>query len=186
MSKHSDISVQDLAKSGGSKGKVIDVRTPAEFGGSHIEGAELHPLSSLDPAKVKEFVGSGECYVMCLSGGRAGRAAEQLRAAGLPSVRVVTGGMKAWEAAGLPVLRGERNVIPVERQARIVMGALALTGAILGYFVNPAWCGLSAFAGAGLIYSGITDWCGLGLVLLKMPWNQGSGQTCCGSSCAVK
>jgi len=186
MNETSNISVRELAKVAGIKGKVIDVRTPAEFEGVRMEGAELHPISTMDPAAVKASVGAGECYVMCLSGGRAARAAETLRSAGLKSVRVVEGGMKAWEAAGLPVVRGERRVIPIERQARIVMGSLALIGGVLGYAVDPAWCGLSAFAGAGLIFSGITDWCGLGLVLARMPWNQASGQTCCGSACAGK
>ncbi len=37
---------------------------------------------------------------------------------------------------------------------------------------DPYWIGLSAFMGAGLILSGLADFCGLALILGRMPWNQ--------------
>lgn len=161
---------------------MVDVRTPGEFEGSHVVGAVLHPLQELNPAQVKNLGKGGPVYVMCQAGVRAARAAGQLSAAGLGSLFVVDGGMNAWEAAGLPVERGERQVMPIERQARFCMGGFALIGAVLAYFVNPAWAGLSAFAGAGLMYSAVTNWCGLGLLLARMPWNAASGGgSCCGS-----
>ena len=49
---------------------------------------------------------------------------------------------------------------------------LVVTGSALGYFVNPVWIGLAAFVGAGLTFAGITDTCGMGLILARMPWNQ--------------
>jgi hypothetical protein len=39
-------------------------------------------------------------------------------------------------------------------------------------FVHPAFIALSAFVACGLVFAGITDWCGLGLLMMKMPWNQ--------------
>ena len=87
---------------------------------------------------------------------------------------MVEGGTKAWEAAGLPVVRGQ-GVISIERQVRIGAGTLVLLGVLLGSWVDPFWFFLSGFVGAGLIFAGITDWCGMGLLLAKMPWNQSSG-----------
>ncbi len=73
---------------------------------------------------------------------------------------------------GCPVdVRGKKT-ISLERQVRIAAGLLVLLGALLGWLVHPAFIGLSAFIGAGLLFSGITDTCGMGMILARMPWNQ--------------
>jgi rhodanese-related sulfurtransferase len=84
---------------------------------------------------------------------------------------VVEGGTEAWIAAGLPVDRGTVTAISLERQVRIAAGALVLLGVLLGWLVHPAFFGLSGFVGAGLVFAGITDFCGMGLLLARMPWN---------------
>jgi len=87
----------------------------------------------------------------------------------------------AWESAGLPLKRGAK-MMSLERQVRIAAGALVFTGAVLGYFVNPAWIALSGFVGAGLVFAGITDTCGMGMLIARMPWNNrrpSSGGACC-------
>jgi Rhodanese-related sulfurtransferase len=150
---------------------LLDVRTPAEFEECHIEGSVLHPLSDLNPEEVKKLAaGRKSCLVICRSGQRARQAAEKLRAGGLPNLQVLEGGVLAWEAAGLPLQRGAKT-LSLERQVRIAAGSLVFVGAVLGYFVHPAWIALSAFVGAGLVFAGITDTCGLALVLARMPWN---------------
>ena len=70
-----------------------------------------------------------------------------------------------------PVQRGEK-VMSLERQVRIAAGALVLIGVGLGTWMHPLFYGLSAFVGAGLAFAGITDWCGMGLLLAKTPWNR--------------
>jgi hypothetical protein len=82
--------------------------------------------------------------------------------------------MLAWEAAGQPVVR-ERRTVPLERQVRIAAGLMVLFGVILGALVHPAFYGLSFVVGAGLVFAGITDWCGMGLLLARAPWNRVSG-----------
>ena len=62
--------------------------------------------------------------------------------------------------------------ISLERQVRISAGALVVAGVGLGWFVLPVFYGLSAFVGAGLIFAGITDICGMCLLLAKLPWNK--------------
>ncbi len=151
---------------------VLDVRTPAEFEEIHIEGAVLHPLSELAPDKVRGMMeGKTECVVVCRSGNRAKQAATRLSEAGLNAVKVLDGGMQAWESAGRPVNRG-RAMMSLERQVRITAGSLVFVGAVLGFFVNPMWSLLSGFVGAGLVFAGMTDTCGMGMLIARMPWNK--------------
>lgn len=150
---------------------LLDVRTPAEFAEIHAPGSVLVPLHALDPVKVRGMMaGKTGCYLLCRSGTRAKQAAAKLHAAGLDNLFVVEGGMEGWAAAGLSVNRGRRQ-ISLERQVRITAGILVLLGATLGYFVALPWVILSALVGGGLLFSGLTDTCGLGMLLARMPWN---------------
>jgi len=153
--------------------ELIDVRTPAEFREVHIDFARNVPLERLDAKSLaeKQRQTVGPLNVVCRSGGRGRQACEKMIAAGMSEVVNVEGGTLAWEAAGLPVVRGQKT-IALERQVRIAAGSLVLIGALLALFVHPYFIGLSAFVGAGLIFSGVTDTCGMGLILARMPWNQ--------------
>lgn len=163
----------------------LDVRTPAEFEEAHIEGSVLHPLSDLNVETIGQLAkGKDACVLICRSGNRAGQAAEKLAARGLPSLCILEGGVRAWEAAGLPLKRGAKTM-SLERQVRIAAGALVFVGAALGYFVNPAWIALSGFVGAGLVFAGITDTCGMGMLIARMPWNN-RRPTATGACCSSK
>jgi rhodanese-related sulfurtransferase len=154
---------------------IIDVRTPAEFSRIHAVGARLMPLDELDPAAVAVQRG-GEAdpiYVICHSGGRSAKACERFGEAGITGVLSVEGGTEAWEKSGLPVERGiGPQVISLERQVRIGAGSLVVLGIALAWAIHPAFAVLSAFVGAGLVFAGITDYCGMGMLLGKMPWNR--------------
>ena len=152
---------------------LLDVRTPMEFREIHIPFARNVPLDELDIAQLirDRHSATQPLYVICRSGSRGRQACEKFLAAGQPNVVNVEGGTLAWEQAGLPVVRGKK-AISLERQVRITAGSLVLLGATLGMFVHPYWIGLSAFVGAGLIFAGLTDTCGMGLLLSKMPWNR--------------
>jgi len=156
------------------KGKLLDVRTPVEYREVHAEGTRHVPLDELDPKAFADEVNpTQDCpvYILCKSGKRASKAAEKFQAAGVESVRVVEGGTDAWIAAGLPVERGQK-AISLERQVRITAGAMVFTGTILAATVSPWWLILPGFVGAGLVFAGITDFCGMGLLLAKMPLNR--------------
>lgn len=168
------ITPRELAerKQRGESINLIDVRTPVEYREVHAEIARNVPLDQLNPTDVLAGHDTEEpLYVICRSGNRASKACEAIAAAGFHNVVNVEGGIQAWDAAGLPVVRGKK-AISLERQVRIVAGLLALTGALLGYFVNINFIWLSAFIGAGLTFAGITDTCGMGMMLARMPWNQ--------------
>jgi rhodanese-related sulfurtransferase len=169
-------------REGGAAAPLIDVRTPAEFAQVHAEGAQSMPLDVLDPAAVMSSPGvsaQAPLYVLCKSGARAAAACARYRAAGFTNDFCVEGGTDAWERAGLPVVRGPGKVISLERQVRIAAGSLVLVGVLLGWLVHPACYALCAFIGAGLVFAGVTDWCGMGLLLARMPWNLRVAPTLC-------
>jgi len=154
--------------------ELIDVRTPAEYREVHVEFARNVPLDQLDPQAIQAARnGNAErpLYVVCRSGSRGKQACEKLLAAGMTNVVNVEGGTLACETAGLPVVRGHKTM-SLERQVRIAAGSLVVIGAALGFWVNPYFIGLAAFVGAGLVFAGITDTCGMGMLLARMPWNQ--------------
>jgi rhodanese-related sulfurtransferase len=163
----------------GEKLELLDVRTPAEFQEIHATGAKLVPLDRLDPKGYlsQRSEREGPIYVLCRSGNRAKKACEAFLAEGFAEAYCVEGGTMAWEKAGLPVVRGKKT-ISLERQVRIVAGALTLFGSILGFFVHPYFIVIPAFMGAGLVFAGITDTCGLGMILARMPWNQAGAPAC--------
>ena len=85
---------------------------------------------------------------------------------------MVEGGTQAWVTEGLPVVSLGRGSMSIERQVRIGAGTLVLLGVVLGFLVHPGFFFLSGFVGAGLVFAGVTDWCGMGLLLARAPWNR--------------
>jgi rhodanese-related sulfurtransferase len=150
---------------------LLDVRTPMEFDEVHPPQAQNLPLGDLLPGTMK-LEKDEPVYLLCRTGNRATTAANKFAEAGFTQPVVVEGGTEAWVAANLPVIRGAKKAISLERQVRVVAGSLVLAGVLLGWFVHRGFFGLSAFVGAGLVFAGITDFCGMGLLLAKMPWNR--------------
>lgn len=156
----------------GEQVHLIDVRTPAEFREVHATVARNTPLESLDCGSVlAEHPTNAPLYVICRSGSRGKQACERFTSAGCTNVVNVEGGTLAWDQAGYPVVRGKK-AISLERQVRICAGFMSLAGGVLAIAVHPYWAGLSAFVGAGLMFAGITDTCGMAMILARMPWNQ--------------
>jgi rhodanese-related sulfurtransferase len=163
---------------------LIDVRTPAEYGEVHVDFARNVPLDRLDPKQVAADHARhvGPIYFVCRSGGRSKTACEKMIAAGVTDVVSVDGGTTACDAAGLPVVRGKK-AMSLERQVRIAAGALVAIGAALAAFgPDPLWksigAGLAGFVGCGLVFAGVTDTCGMAMLISRMPWNQAPAATC--------
>jgi len=85
---------------------IIDVREPAEYVGElgHIPGAKLVPMASL-LAQAATWNKDAEYLVVCKAGGRSANSAQALLRAGFSKVVNLSGGMLAWNAAGLKVER---------------------------------------------------------------------------------
>jgi rhodanese-related sulfurtransferase len=155
--------------------RLLDVRTPGEFDAEHIAGAYNVPLDTLAEHGPEIRAGvAAPVVLVCRSGQRARRAEEALAAAGMQNLYVLEGGMAAWTAAGRPVRRGAPKM-SLERQVRIVAGALAATGGFLALFVNPVFAVLPAFVGSGLVFAGVTDTCTMGMLLARLPYNRPAG-----------
>jgi rhodanese-related sulfurtransferase len=88
------------------KGVLIDVAEPAEYAAGHAAGARNVPLGKIGGTEPTKDLPSNKALpllVMCPTGSRAGRAAEQLRKAGYANAVSVAGGTAAWREANLPV-----------------------------------------------------------------------------------
>lgn len=158
---------------------LIDVRTGAEFETVHVKGAVHIPLDQLDKQKAESLCQNAkQIFTICHSGKRGQAASEKLQQLGFANALNVAGGTLACLQEGLEVVKGSTKIISLERQVRIAAGALVLIGAILALTFNYNWILLSGFVGAGLIFAGITDTCGMAMLLAKMPWNSGSNKKC--------
>lgn len=85
---------------------VLDVRDTAEFSAGHLPGARNMPLASLE-ARAGELdkLKAKPVIVLCADGSRASKAATALRARGFARVVNLSGGLPAWQQAGLPVVK---------------------------------------------------------------------------------
>ena len=137
----------------------VDIREADEFRRAHVPGAQNRPLSRLDAAALPPGA-----VVMCQSGARCAPLA-----AAHP---VLEGGLAAWERAGLPVARDAKAPLPIMRQVQVAAGALVLAGVLGGALVAPGFYALAGFVGAGLIFAGVTGFCGMARLLAIMPWNR--------------
>ncbi len=85
---------------------VLDVRNAEDFAGGHIRGALNIPLADL-PKRVGELEKSRSknVIVVCQAGVNSARAGAQLGKAGFNEVYSLAGGLSAWQAQGLPVVK---------------------------------------------------------------------------------
>jgi len=170
------ITPQQLAASrNGNPLDLVDVRTPAEHRAVHIADARLIPLDRVNADEVKRTRPAdshGPTYVVCKSGGRSKTAIEKLHKQD-PALDLVLveGGTDAAIQQGVPVVRGKQS-ISLERQVRIAAGFLVALGVAAGFFLSPWWLILPAFVGCGLVFAGITNTCGMAMLLARMPWNR--------------
>jgi rhodanese-related sulfurtransferase len=152
--------------------RILDVRTPGEYETVHIPGAYNVPLDVLGEhgREIRSNV-AAPVVLVCQSGQRARKAEQALRGAGMPNLHVLDGGMMAWTSAGLPVVRGTPRV-SLERQVRIAAGSVVALGGALALAANPAFAVVPLLIGSGLLFSGLTNTCGMAMVLGRLPYNR--------------
>ncbi len=167
-----------LAQASPGELTIIDVRSTGEYQGERLANSINAPLQQLSTAELTSSLisqlklkNNAPLYLLCASGMRASKAANLLATCGQPII-VIEGGLNALKSSGVSLLQSDNKSMSLERQVRIAAGLFILLGVGLGFALNPAYYGLAAFVGAGLIFAGITDTCGMALVLLRMPWNR--------------
>jgi rhodanese-related sulfurtransferase len=153
--------------------RVLDVRTPGEFDSAHIPGAYNVPLDLLREhrAELRAHL-DDQVVLVCRSGARATQAGQTLAEVGLPNVRILEGGMLAWQAGGAPINR-VRPRWDLERQVRLIAGAIVLAS-VLGSVLLPGLQWVAALLGAGLAFAALTNTCTMGMLLAKLPYNRGA------------
>jgi len=151
---------------------LVDIREPMEHARENIPGAKLAPLSRFEAAGIAANENAPAVIFHCQSGGRTNANAARLGACGVRDVYVLEGGLSAWKAAGLPTRLDRSQPIEMQRQVQIAAGSLILLGLALAFFVSPWFIGLTAFVGCGLVFAGISGWCGMAKLLALMRWNR--------------
>ncbi|KND33134.1 rhodanese-like domain-containing protein [Streptomyces acidiscabies] len=156
---------------------VVDVRTPGEYAGGHVPGALNIPLDHLAETlpDLREAASSGALLIVCASGNRSSQACDLLAEHGIPAVNLA-GGTTAWVAQGHPLSESDgRRTWSMERQVRFTAGATVLAGLALGAVTHRSFRLLSAGIASGLVFSAVTDTCGMAAVLAKLPHNRPAG-----------
>lgn len=162
---------------------LVDVREPAEYEAEHIAGATLLPLGKVCtdalPKNTKK-----KLVIHCKAGKRGGMACDKLLAENTNfEVYNLEGGIGAWVQQGYAVKSSGKFFLPLDRQVQLTIGTGVLLGSLLAYFVHPLFFLLTGFFGAGLAFAGLSGYCGLAMVMAKMPWNQRQGVA---ATCNVK
>ena len=154
------------------KSQVIDVRESGEVAlDGTAPGALLAPLSN-DVAAAGLLNPHKAVFVLCRSGARSVKAAALLEARGFADVRIVSGGMEAWAAAGYPLDRKGPTTWAMERQVRFTVSVLLMGSFLLGRWAHPVFYVLTPLIAGGLCYSALTDSCAMANVLARLPWNR--------------
>jgi len=118
---------------------VLDVRTPDEFAGGHLDKAvNVDWNGGGFDTWSKKVDKEANIFVYCLSGGRSGSAGAALRQAGFKHVTEMEGGIMKWKAAGLPLTGGaaKRGMPLSEYESQLK----AESKTMLVDFYAP-WCG---------------------------------------------
>lgn len=172
MSELKTISPQRAAELVRSGAVLVDIREAGEHARERITGARHHALSRIDQTTP---IRDGDDVVIfhCRSGARTkGNTAKLAAAAPKCEAYILEGGLDAWKKAGLPVALDRSKPIDIMRQVQIAIGSLVLLGVVLGFLVNPGFYALSGFVGAGLLFAGVSGFCGMARLLGAMPWNR--------------
>lgn len=174
------MTVRDLTErlNRGERLQLIDVRSPQEYEETHVPCALNIPLEQIEN-RMADVHSDSPIVAICQTGRRAEMAAPLLERSGA-AVYVLEGGTSGWISEGNDAVGKTSAALPLIRQVHVVAGPMVLIGAVLALTVNPMWALLSGFVGLGLTVAGATGFCGMGVMLSKMPWNRPkfSGAAC--------
>jgi rhodanese-related sulfurtransferase len=163
---------------------LVDVREPFEHSAQNIHGATLLPLVDVNKGILPD-TGKKKLVIHCRSGNRSKNACEKLLVEDSSlEIYNLEGGILEWEETGYPVVSSGKFFLPLDRQVQLTIGLSVLIGSVLTYFVTPLFALLTGFLGAGLSLAGLTGFCGLAVIMAKMPWNKLSDRNT--TNCSVK
>jgi rhodanese-related sulfurtransferase len=170
------------SKSAGVKPPLVDVRSASEFASGHLAGAISIPLDQIE-SRIADLDCRKSVVLVCKTGLRSTIACNLLQQLDRKAM-VLQGGTAAWEQAGFPLVSSVKTRWSLERQVRLIAGVLVAAGSLLALLVDARWAYLSGFVGLGLTFAGITDFCAMGILLDKMPWNRPRKPPCSPGCCS--
>ena len=152
---------------------LIDIREPMEHAREAIPQARLASLSTLAAGSLLATGENRPAVIFhCQSGKRTADNAARLKACGATEAFILEGGLSGWKAAGLATRVDRTKPIELQRQVQIAAGTLVLLGLLLAWLAAPQFILLSAFVGGGLVFAGVSGWCGMAQLLGALPWNR--------------
>ena len=152
---------------------LIDIREPMEHAREAIPEARLASLSTLAAGSLPATGENRPAVIFqCQSGKRTADNAARLKACGAPEAFILEGGLSGWKAAGYATRVDRTKPIELQRQVQIAAGTLVLLGLLLAWLAAPQFLLLSAFVGGGLVFAGVSGWCGMAQLLGALPWNR--------------
>src|SRR5690606_12112510 len=150
---------------------LVDIRSMDEYAREHIAQARHIPMEQLIEGAA-ELHDAKAVIFHCRSGNRTRMSAQTLGASVTGDGYVLEGGLDAWKKAGFPVISDSSQPLELQRQVQIAAGSMILLGTVLGTILSPWFLLLSGFVGGGLVFAGVSGYCGLARLLMKMPWNR--------------
>lgn len=150
---------------------LVDIRQLDEHARERIPQARHEPLAQLQQAGLRMEPAPAVIF-HCRSGTRTQMNAQVLSRCSDCEAYALEGGLDAWKRAGLPVVTDAGQPLELQRQVQIAAGSVVLAGSVLGATVSPWFYALAGMVGAGLVFAGVTGFCGLARVLAKAPWNR--------------
>lgn len=149
---------------------LVDIRGADEYAREHIAEARHVPVEQISGQQ--SFGEVPAVIYHCRAGQRTQMNADKLAGCVSCDAYMLEGGIEAWKRAGFDVEFDAGQPLELQRQVQIGAGSLVLLGVLLGYLVAPGFFVLSGLVGAGLVFAGISGFCGLARVLMLMPWNR--------------
>ncbi len=161
---------------------VVDVREPSEHEAEKISGSNLLPLARVCKNSLPKYENK-KIVLHCRSGKRSTSACQKLidEDSNL-EIYNLEGGISAWITEGYEIKTSGKFFLPLDRQVQLTIGLGVFVGSVLGYLLSPSFFLLSGFFGAGLIFAGLSGYCGLAIFMAKMPWNKGNQKI---TSCSI-
>ena len=151
---------------------IVDIRNPEEVAREHIASAINMPVNQLNKINCEKLKNAKTVIFHCQGGIRSKQAQAVIEKLSLNNPLLLTGGLNAWKVSGGKTIVNKKAALPIMRQVQMTAGSLVLIGIILGYFISPYFNWLSAFIGAGLVFSGVTGTCGMAGLLMRLPYNR--------------
>lgn len=136
-------------------------------------------LPCLESYDFKNIEGTGAIVFYCQAGSRTKQCEPKLQGLPFQQVMILDGGISAWKKIGCVVVKNVKAPLPIMRQVQIVSGTLIILGVGLSFAISPYFALLSGLVGVGLIFAGITGFCGMANLLMKLPYNQKTTKISC-------